>query len=49
MDEKVIDNLFKKFIKAIPKWNEWIDTSFLPDGMKSRYKELITERIGQLK
>ncbi len=30
MDEKVIDNLFKKFIKAIPKWDEWIDVSFLP-------------------
>ena len=27
MDEKVIDNLFKKFIKAIPKWDEWIDVS----------------------
>ena len=49
MDEKVIDNLFKKFIKAIPKWGEWIDVSFLPDEMKSRYKELIAERIGGFK
>ena len=49
MDEKVIDNLFKKFIKAIPKWGEWIDVSFLPDEMKSKYKALIAERIGQLK
>ncbi len=48
MDEKVIDNLFKKFIKAIPKWGEWIDVSFLPDEMKSKYKELISERIGRL-
>lgn len=24
-----IDNLFKKFIKAIPKWGEWINVSFL--------------------
>ena len=48
MDEKVIDNLFKKFIKAIPKWNEWIDISFLPDEMKGKYKTLIAERIGQL-
>lgn len=47
MDEKVIDNLFKKFIKAIPKWDEWIDISFLPDEMKSKYKELISERIGR--
>ncbi len=48
MDEKVIDNLFKKFIKAIPKWDEWIDISFLPDEMKGKYKELISERIGRL-
>ncbi len=41
--------LFKEFIKAIPKWNEWIDVSFLPDEMKSRYKELIAEKIEQLK
>ncbi len=48
MDEKVIDNLFKKFIKAIPKWDEWIDVSFLPDEMKGKYKELITERIRRI-
>lgn len=49
MDEKVIDNLFKKFIKAIPKWGEWIDVSFLPEEMKGKYKALIAERIKQLK
>ncbi len=48
MDEKVIDNLFKKFIKAIPKWNEWIDVSFLPDEMRGKYKALIAERIGRI-
>ncbi|WP_300921370.1 HipA domain-containing protein [uncultured Alistipes sp.] len=49
MDEKVIDNLLKKFIKAIPKWDEWIDVSFLPNEMKSKYKALIAERIELLK
>ncbi len=48
MDEKVIDNLFKKFIKAIPKWDEWIDVSFLPDEMKNEYKTFIAERIKKL-
>ena len=48
IDEKVIDNLFKKFIKAIPKWNEWIDVSFLPDEMRGKYKALIAERIGRI-
>ncbi len=41
--------LFKGFIKAIPKWNEWIDVSFLPNEMKSRYKTLIAKRIERLK
>ena len=49
MDEKVIDNLFKKFIKAIPKWGEWIDVSFLPNEMKGKYKALIAEKIELLK
>ena len=48
MDEKVIDNLFKKFIKVIPKWSEWIDVSFLPNEMKSKYKALIAERIERI-
>ncbi|MCM1218773.1 MAG: HipA domain-containing protein [Lachnospiraceae bacterium] len=48
MDEKVINNLFKKFAKAIPKWNEWIDVSFLSNEMKNEYKALIAERIGRL-
>lgn len=34
---------------TIPKWGEWIDVSFLPDEMKGKYKELISERIGRLK
>lgn len=48
MDEKVINNLFKKFIKAIPKWGEWIDVSFLSDEMKGKYKALIAEKIERL-
>ena len=46
LDEKVIDNLFRKFINSIPKWNERVDISFLPDEMKYKYKALIAARIG---
>jgi len=39
MDEKAIANLFNKFAKALPKWYELIEISFLPDNMKSAYRE----------
>ena len=35
--------------KAIPKWGEWIDVSFLPNEMKGKYKALIAEKIELLK
>lgn len=43
LDSKVIDNLFAKFEKVLPKWMEFIDISFLNDEMKEHYKELIRE------
>lgn len=43
MDDKMIVNLFSKLAKAIPKWNEVIDSSFLPEDMKSAYQEKIIE------
>ncbi len=48
IDEKVMKNIFKKFIKAEPKWMEFIDISFLPDNMKGQYKELIKNKLLQL-
>lgn len=49
IDEKVIDNLYKKWNKLMPKWFELIDASFLPDAMKRPYKQLILERMLLLK
>ena len=49
VDEKVIDNLSKKFGKAIPQWFILIDRSFLPDDMKRQYKNLILRRMIMLK
>ncbi|MDE6669238.1 MAG: HipA domain-containing protein [Muribaculaceae bacterium] len=37
MDEKAIANVFKKFSKALPKWTEVINESFLPI---EKYEEL---------
>ena len=48
LEDKVIENIFAKFIKAKDKWFEFIDISFLPDEMKEGYKAIITEKISLL-
>jgi len=45
VDEKVIDNISKKFIKAIPTWMELIERSFLPQDMQKTFKRLILKRL----
>ena len=45
VSEKVIDNIAKKFRKAIIKWLDLIDVSFLPEDMKRQYKKLILKRL----
>ena len=41
LDEKVIANIFSKFEKVMPAWNEFIKASFLDEDMKLKYKEQI--------
>lgn len=48
LNDKVIENIFAKFIKAKDNWFEFIAMSFLPDHMKDRVKVLITEKIEML-
>ena len=48
LSEKVIANMEKKFRKALPKWFETIDASFLSDKMKKTYKCLILEYAARL-
>ena len=48
LEEKVIENIFAKFIKAKDKWFKFIDISFLPDEMKEGYKAIITEKLSLL-
>ncbi|MFI3296141.1 MAG: HipA domain-containing protein [bacterium] len=48
VDDKSIDNIFNKMEKAVPKWNEIIDISFLPDDMKLAYKDLIEDKIHKI-
>ena len=44
VDDKVIENVYDKFWKVLPEWFVFIDSSFLPDEMKEKYKALIQER-----
>ncbi|MBQ3656036.1 MAG: HipA domain-containing protein [Bacteroidales bacterium] len=44
LTEKVIENIFSKFIKVVPKWNAFIDQSFLPNDLKTKYKEILAKR-----
>lgn len=49
VDEKVIDNMARKFGKTLPKWFDLIDRSFLPEDMRRAYKNLILRRMIMLK
>ena len=41
MDEKAIANIFARFSKAIPKWYELINASFLPRDLQEAYHHKI--------
>jgi serine/threonine-protein kinase HipA len=49
LEDKIIENIFNKFLKIKDKWFEFIDISFLPDDMKENYKTIISERLELLK
>lgn len=49
LEDKIIENIFNKFLKIKNKWFEFIDISFLPDDMKENYKTIISERLELLK
>ena len=48
MDDKAIANLFGRFSKAIPKWYDLIEESFLPDEMKQAYRAQIESMAARL-
>jgi serine/threonine-protein kinase HipA len=48
LEEKQQKNIFKKMEKALPKWCEFIELSFLSREMKGAYVKLLEERFGHL-
>lgn len=45
---KVIENIFKKYKKLIPKWSKFIEESFLSESLKRDYKSLIDHKSKQI-
>ena len=48
LDQKVIENIFKKYKNLIPKWDQFIIESFLPEKMKDEYISLIKRKSIQI-
>jgi serine/threonine-protein kinase HipA len=48
LEQKVIENIFKKYKRLIPKWSEFIERSFLSAEMKEEYKSLIFRKSVQI-
>ena len=48
IEEKVIDNIFKKYGKLSRKWETIIEKSLLPREVKTSYREMIQEKIHRL-
>lgn len=48
LDQKVIDNIFKKYHKLLPKWIQLIADSFLPGSVKDEYIALIKRKSIQV-
>ena len=46
IESKIADNIFAKFRKLLPKWEETIRVSFLDEPMKERYIALIRSKLG---
>lgn len=48
VDPKVIENLFRKFEKMIPKWLKFTEHSFLSEEEKTKYTDLVRLKSKQL-
>jgi serine/threonine-protein kinase HipA len=48
VEEKQQENIFNKMAKALPKWQELIDRSFMSEAFKEQYKNILTQRMNRL-
>ena len=47
--EKVQENMRKRFVQVLPKWEDTIRNSFLTETMQERYLEIVRTRMEQMK
>lgn len=45
LEDKIIENVFAKFTKALYDWSKFIDISFLPADMKELYKAFLKDKV----
>ncbi|WP_119080670.1 HipA domain-containing protein [Chitinophaga alhagiae] len=48
LDEKQIDNIYKKMKRSVPQWLKFIDTSFLSKKERDAYKGIIRDQAKRL-
>jgi serine/threonine-protein kinase HipA len=48
LDDKVIENIFRKFVKVAQQWYAFIDKSFLPVELMEQYKQEIALHLSLL-
>ena len=48
IDKRAFDNIFSRFRKVIPQWHEFIDKSFLPEEIISRYHTMVNTKAKQI-
>lgn len=48
LNEKVVSNIFRKFLRIYPQWEATIRASFLPEDLQEAYWQLIQQRITTL-
>lgn len=46
--EKVQENMRKRFLAVLPKWEETMDSSFITNELKDAYKSMLHERMDRL-
>ena len=48
VEKKQQENIFNKMAKALPKWQELIESSFMCDAFKEQYNTILMERMNRL-
>jgi serine/threonine-protein kinase HipA len=48
LEQNVVMRLIESMRKALPKWKQFIQDSFLSEEMKERYEQLIMSRLNRL-